>query len=374
MAAGRVDLMGMPVDALTEPEVVGTIMGALEEGRGGSVITPHLEILRRFTREPDVRQYFDDAELIVADGQPLIWASRMRGTPLPERVAGSDLVWSLTAECALRDRTVYLLGGAPGACVEARRRLKELYPSLRVVGCESPPMGFQDQPGAVDAIKRRLSAAQPDIVFVALGFPKQEHMISLFRDAAPSAWFLGVGVSMSFVAGHVARAPDWAIRYGMEWLHRLCQEPRRLFKRYVVNGFRFAARVFLRSLWERFAHSPEYLPPRVEVDGVAAQLRPVFHHGQLERARANDIAELLESTPDSRVRLTHDDERQPRHTTQPPVEARPERMGGLHLSRSPSEPGALQNGSGGLGGGPDVESDDLPEGHLLGDLVRRSVG
>jgi N-acetylglucosaminyldiphosphoundecaprenol N-acetyl-beta-D-mannosaminyltransferase len=290
----RIDLMGMPVDAVSEPTAIGAIVAALASGRGGAVITAHLEILRRFVTEPEVRRYFDDADMIVADGEPLVWASKIMGTPLPERVAGSDLVWSLTAECALHDRSIYLLGGAPGACEAAEQRMRQVYPGLMIAGCESPPMGFDSDPQAIEGIRSRLREAQPDVVFVALGFPKQERVIAELRSALPNAWFLGVGVSLSFIAGHVARAPDWAIRYGLEWFHRLLQEPRRLFGRYVVHGMPFAARLFAHSAFRRIARSTPAPQPSL-LKPASSSSRIVFHHGRLERARVRDIDEVLDA-------------------------------------------------------------------------------
>lgn len=294
MSGERIELMGMPVDRVTEPQAIGSIMAGVHSGRGGFVITPHLEMVRRYCAEPGVRSHFDEADLIVADGEPLVWASRIQGTPLPERVAGSDLVWSLAAECALHDWCVYLLGAAPGACEDAEAKLREHYPGLRIAGCYSPPMGFESVPGEVDEIRARLAAAQPDVVFVALGFPKQERLIRVLRDVLPHAWFLGCGVSLSFIAGHVARAPDWAIRLGLEWLHRLFQEPRRLFKRYVVHGMPFAARLFAHSAWMRVRGKARVYPGKRLLG--TGNGRVVFHHGQLERQRARELEQALHDT------------------------------------------------------------------------------
>jgi N-acetylglucosaminyldiphosphoundecaprenol N-acetyl-beta-D-mannosaminyltransferase len=296
----RIALMGMPVDTLSEREAVGLIVGALESGRGGSVITPHLEILRRYRAEPDVRPLFDAADLVLADGQPLVWASRLQGTPLPERVPGSDLVWSLAAECALRGRTVYLLGGAPGVCEAAERRLDSVYPGLRIAGCHSPPLGFEERPEEIAEIRARLRAARPDVVLVALGFPKQERLIAELRGELPAAWFLGVGVSLSFIAGHVARAPDWLMRIGLEWLHRLTQEPRRLFGRYVVHGLPFAARLVAHAAVGRLRRRRSAPAPARPAAAAEAPARVVFHSGALERGRVRELADMLEAASPKR--------------------------------------------------------------------------
>src|SRR3954447_3794386 len=182
---------------------------------------------------------------------PLVWASRLSGTPLPERVAGSELIWSLTAEAALRDRSVFLLGGAPGTCERAQQRLRACYPGARFAGNSCPPFGFEYDAEEIETIRETLRGASPDIVFVGLGFPKQERLIAYLRSEFPKMWFLGVGYSFSFVAGVTPRAPRWMIGLGLEWLHRLTKDPRRLASRYLVHGIPFAARLLTNSLLSR---------------------------------------------------------------------------------------------------------------------------
>jgi N-acetylglucosaminyldiphosphoundecaprenol N-acetyl-beta-D-mannosaminyltransferase len=284
----RVDLMGMAVDRVDEAGAIAAIVGALDRGRGGWVITPNLHHLREFTRSPALAEPFERADLVVADGFPLVWASRLMGTPLPARVAGSDLVWSLSAEAALRGRSVYLLGAEPWACEAAERRMRVLYPGLRIAGCHSPPVGFERDSHELTRIRRRLTAARPDIVFVALGFPKQERLIESLVDSLPSTWFLGVGASLDFIGGSIERAPGWMIGLGLEWLHRLLKEPRRLFRRYVLHGIPFAARLFAHALRRRLANESAAAPTPAR----GAPSRVVFTHGALERARAEDLLAL----------------------------------------------------------------------------------
>jgi N-acetylglucosaminyldiphosphoundecaprenol N-acetyl-beta-D-mannosaminyltransferase len=197
----RVDLMGMAVDRVDEADAIATVLGALDRGRGGWVITPNLHHLREFTRSPGLAGAFDRADLVVADGFPLVWASRLMGAPLPGRVAGSDLIWSLSAEAALRGRSVYLLGAAPGSCEAAERRMRSLYPGLRIAGSDSPPIGFECDADEVDRIRARLVAARPDIVFVALGFPKQERLIESLVDSLAANRFQAVGARLDIKGG-----------------------------------------------------------------------------------------------------------------------------------------------------------------------------
>jgi N-acetylglucosaminyldiphosphoundecaprenol N-acetyl-beta-D-mannosaminyltransferase len=255
-ARTRVDLMGLPVDQLTEQATIDTVLQAVEAGRGGCLFTPNLHHIRAFATGADAAVYersaqLPGARLIVADGMPLIWASRLRGTPLPERVAGSNLIWSLTRAAAERGASIFLLGGNPGAADACAARMREEFPSVHIAGISSPSMGFENDDRALDEIAASLRGAEPDIIYVALGFPKQEQLALELAEELPSSWFVGVGISFSFVAGEVQRAPRWMQATGLEWMHRLIQEPRRLFRRYVVDGMPFAARMFADALRAR---------------------------------------------------------------------------------------------------------------------------
>ncbi len=252
--------MGLPVDQLTERDTIETVIEAVVAGRGGCLFTPNLHHMQAFTTGADGAVYdrsrhLRGARLVVADGMPLIWASKLRGTPLPERVAGSDLIWSLTAAAANKGASIFLLGGNAGAAEACAERMRADYPRVRIAGCMSPELGFEKDDDAIDEILDTLSAAAPDIVYVALGFPKQEDLALQLAAEMPNTWFVGVGISFSFVAGEVQRAPRWMQTIGLEWFHRLIQEPRRLFRRYLVDGLPFAARMFGHALRSRLRRS-----------------------------------------------------------------------------------------------------------------------
>ena len=244
-----VDLHGVRLHAVRETECVSHLLAELTAGRGGVVVTPNLDHLRRCVRDLHFGALVAEADLVVADGMPLVWASKLQGTPLPERVAGSNLISTLSAAAADAGRSVFLLGGAEGTALGAADVLRKRHPHIRIVGTHCPQLGFEKKPRQMAEIAQMMAAAAPDIVFVALGSPKQEHLIAKLRPSLPTAWWLGVGVSFSFLTGHVHRAPAWMQRLGIEWVHRLGQEPRRLFKRYVVHGIPFAASLLGRSAY-----------------------------------------------------------------------------------------------------------------------------
>ena len=254
--------MGVTVHACSPHQVLDRMFAALEWGVGGWVITASLDILRQMVHDPEMREAGREADLVVADGMPLVWASRIaRQRPL-ERVAGSSLIYPLCDMAVRADRSLFFLGGSPGTAETAATVLTERCPGLRIAGCACPPFGFESDPAAVQAIRDEVREARPDIVLVCLGAPKQERLIRLLRQDLPSSWFLGLGMSLGFVAGEVRRAPPQVQALGLEWAHRLAQEPRRLARRYLVDGIPFAGRLAAASLRTRVTRRSAPRPPR----------------------------------------------------------------------------------------------------------------
>jgi N-acetylglucosaminyldiphosphoundecaprenol N-acetyl-beta-D-mannosaminyltransferase len=193
------------------------------------------------------------ATLFVADGAPVVWASRLAGTPLPERVSGSNLVGSLAAACAERGLSVFLAGGAPGTAEAAAGELRRRNPELRIAGFHCPPIGFMEHSRLRDEAIEAVTRSDADVVFVALGSPLQDEFIEAVHGKLPGRVWMGVGISFSFLAGDLARAPKWMQSVGLEWLFRLFQEPRRLVRRYLLDDMPFAAWLLWHSASTRRA-------------------------------------------------------------------------------------------------------------------------
>jgi N-acetylglucosaminyldiphosphoundecaprenol N-acetyl-beta-D-mannosaminyltransferase len=245
------DLLGMKIARVDRWQLVDHLFAELAERRGGWVVTANLDFLRRHVREPDMRELFEQADVRVADGMPLLWAANLQGDPLPERVPGSSLV-SLLAERAAREgRSVYLLGGDDGAAEGTATKWRARWPSIRIGGWSNPWIAIPPRPSEVEAIVAALGSNVPDILLVGLGSPKQEHLIQALRPHLPHTWMIGVGISFSFEAGMVQRAPPLMRRIGLEWVHRLGQEPRRLARRYLVDDLPFAVHMLTRMLLHR---------------------------------------------------------------------------------------------------------------------------
>ena len=246
-----VGIYDVPMHSINEEECARWILDALVRSEGGWCVTVNLEILRQSYYDPSLRELILSSTLRVADGITLVWASRVAGIPLSERVCGSNLIYSLTEAAARNRRSVFLLGGNEGVAERAAVQLQEQNQGLRVVGTSCPPFGFEREPEEITEIVAQLQATQPDIVYVALGFPKAERLIAQIRHHLPKAWWIGVGISFSYVAGEIGRAPVWVQNLGLESYYRLAQEPRRLARRYLLDGPPFVASMLARAFLQR---------------------------------------------------------------------------------------------------------------------------
>lgn len=242
----RVALGRARIDNVTMAEAIARLCDLVEAGTPEYVVTPNVDHLVKLEDDLEFRIIYERAALVLADGMPLLWASRLLGTPLLAKVSGSDLFVEFAAEAARRGLRLYFLGGRSGAAARAAEVLTERFPGLVVCGVDSPPVGFERDEGQNRRVLARIRAARPDVLFVGLGAPKQEKWIHRWCHDAGVPVSIGVGVSFEFVAGLVRRAPRLLQRVGLEWAWRLLMEPRRLWRRYLVEDTRFVW-LFLRQ-------------------------------------------------------------------------------------------------------------------------------
>lgn len=234
---------------MTRVEALAAIERLMRAGAGGAVFTPNVDHVVRAERDPDFRAAYAAADVVLADGMPLVWASRLAGAPLPERVAGSDLVVPLAHRASQIGCRLFLLGGAPGDAEKAAAVLERR--GVRIAGVAAPRVELEEAARAANrALAERVRASGARLVYVALGAPKQEIWIHRHRALVGQAVMVGVGASLAFVAGTVPRAPAWMSRAGAEWVHRLATNPGRLWRRYLVDDLGFAA-ILWRMLAER---------------------------------------------------------------------------------------------------------------------------
>lgn len=235
----RIELLGVRIDDLTMDETLTELERLIGRPDPAYAVTPNVDHLVKLQHDAEFRRVYEEADLVLADGMPLLWASRLIGRPLREKVSGSDLFFRLAERAADRSYRLFFLGGRPGAGEEAARRLRARFPGLEVCGTCAPPMGFDRDPQANRDVVRRVRAANPDVLLVGLGAPRQEKWIHAHREQLGVPVSIGVGVSIEFAAGLVRRAPVWMQRAGFEWTWRLLMEPRKLWRRYLVDDMSF---------------------------------------------------------------------------------------------------------------------------------------
>ncbi len=259
MSVRRLIFGPVPIDSVTMAQALDEVERLVAAGQGGAVFTPNVDHIVIASEDSRLRRAYARASLSLADGTPVVWASRLFDPPLPERVAGADFVPRVLERAAERGWRVYFLGGAPGVVALARERLRERLPALSVVGVDEARIDVDDPPDKRETVLAPIRAARPDLVFVALGAPKQEIWIDGCRDAMKPMVFFGIGASLDFVAGTVPRAPAWMAVSGTEWLFRLSREPRRLWRRYLVQDPKFLL-VLGRALRDRRRDRPVPAP------------------------------------------------------------------------------------------------------------------
>jgi N-acetylglucosaminyldiphosphoundecaprenol N-acetyl-beta-D-mannosaminyltransferase len=215
-------------------QTIAQIDQLISRGQPQFVITANLHYAMLSASDSQLQRNNERAAMILADGMPMYWASCWRSRPLPERVAGSDLVPALCELSTAKGYGAFLLGAAPGIAEEAKRKLIARFPNLRIVGVESPPFRTLS-PTEEELLIENIRAAKPDLLFVAFGQPKGEYWVAENCERLGVPVVMQVGATLDFLAGHVKRSPRWMQRIGCEWLYRFTTDPRRLGPRYVSN-------------------------------------------------------------------------------------------------------------------------------------------
>ncbi len=234
----RMPFLNTEIDNVTMDEAVECVKVLAKEGQGSFVVTPNVDHLIKLDSDPEFAAIYREADLILTDGTPLLWFAKGLGTPIVEKVSGSDLFPRVCEMAAKEGFSIYLFGAAEGVARKAALVLQKRYPGLKVAGTYSPEFGFEKDPKRMDEICDMISEANPDILFVGLGAPKQEKFFWAIRDKVNVHVALHVGASFDFVAGTIKRAPKWMSKVGLEWFYRLCKEPKRMFKRYLVDDMK----------------------------------------------------------------------------------------------------------------------------------------
>ncbi len=253
-------ILGVPFHDLTLDESITRIGHVIAQRTPRYLATANLDFAMQASRDVELQRILLEAEYVLCDGTPLVWASRWLGTPLRERVAGSDLVPRLAAEAERNNWRIFILGGTPDSLESALANLRARHPKLAVDGF-SPALAPLLELNHLE-ISERIRAARPDILLVAFGCPKQEKWIYMHHGRLGVPVSIGVGATIDFLAGKYRRAPRWMQRTGSEWIFRLIQEPRRLFNRYMLDLVFFVRALRRERRILRKRDVPLVVPPR----------------------------------------------------------------------------------------------------------------
>lgn len=259
----RVTLFGTEIDCVTLEQSVSRVMEWIAAGPTLEgcryVLTPNVDHVVMLESNTELQAAYADASLVVADGWPVVTASRMLRKPLPERVAGSDLVPALFDSASTRGGLrVFLLGGMPGVPERAAARIEAEWPSVEVVGCKSPAYGFEKRDIECDYLCELVSEAAPDLLILGFGAPKQELWVHAHQDRLRASAAIAAGATIDFLAGEQKRAPQWVQSIRMEWLYRAASDPRRLAGRYARDMIQFPRMCVAEALFgSQKLHKPE---------------------------------------------------------------------------------------------------------------------
>lgn len=279
-------LLGIPMANVTIQQTLDLIGKMIDSRQSHYLATANLDFLVQAREDLELRRILLEAHAVLCDGTPLVWISRWLGNRLPERVAGSDVVPLLIRMAAEKKYRIFLLGGAAGSTARAVEKLRGQHPGL-MIDHYAPPFNSLHQMDH-DDIRRRIRSARPDLLLVAFGCPKQEKWISMHYRSLGVPVSVGVGATIDFIAGTAARAPRWMRRTGTEWVFRLLQEPRRLFRRY-LHDLRCGLPAVAQQWWRLQFQRPARRTPRAAVSVRAEKfwrrikLPPVWDIKALQR-------------------------------------------------------------------------------------------
>lgn len=247
----KIQLFGVSIDAVQMSDATARVFDWIDnrDGKCHYVVTPNVDHTVMLQEQPQLRDVYEHAGMVLADGFPVVLAARLLRKALPGRVAGSDLVPAL-CEQANRNKKplrIFLLGAMPGVAQRAKENIQLRWPAVEVTGYYSPPLGFEKDDEENKKILAMIADAQADVLVVGLGAPKQEFWVHSHRDEIESPVALCVGATIDFLAGEKKRAPIWMQKTGLEWLHRMCSEPKRLAKRYARDAW-----IFPQLVWREW--------------------------------------------------------------------------------------------------------------------------
>lgn len=237
-------LLNTYVNNVDMNEAINEIELMIQSEKKSYVVAINVDVIMKIEYDSYLKKIVDFADIVLVDGKPLIWVSKMHAMPVKAKISGSDLIPLLCKTAADKGYTMFFLGGMDGIAEQAKKKVKEIYPSIKIVGTYAPPFGFEKNVEEIEIINTNISTAKPDILVACFGCPKQEKFIYenyLQYDAKVS---ICAGATVDFLAGSVKRSPKWMSDNGLEWFYRFLQEPKRMFKRYFIDDIQIISLIY----------------------------------------------------------------------------------------------------------------------------------
>ena len=232
----RIKLLNIYIDNYTMREAINEIDCLIQRQVPSYVVTPNLDHIVTLENDEEFKEVYRNADMVVADGKPLIWISKIKKTPIKEKISGSDLFPHMCELAVQKGYTIFIMGAQEGVADRAVKNLKEKYPGIKFVGTYSPSFGFEKKEDELKKMEKMILSTKPDILAVSLGSPKGEKFIYKHLKEYGVPLCISIGATIDFEAGNVKRAPKWMSDIGLEWLFRITQDPKRLLKRYWTDA------------------------------------------------------------------------------------------------------------------------------------------
>jgi N-acetylglucosaminyldiphosphoundecaprenol N-acetyl-beta-D-mannosaminyltransferase len=228
-------LLNTYINNVSMSEAIQNIESLIKNNTKSYIVAINVDVVMKIEKDAYLKEITDNADMVLVDGKPLVWISKIHKRPVKAKISGSDLVPELCAVAAKKGYTLFIMGGKDGIARQAKKRLEEQYQSIKIVGTYAPPLGFENDEQELDKINHMISEVHPDMLVACFGCPKQEKWIYENYQKYDATVSICAGATVDFLAGNVKRAPRWMSEHGLEWFYRFMKEPRRMFKRYFVD-------------------------------------------------------------------------------------------------------------------------------------------
>lgn len=237
-------LLNTYISNMDVDETLSAIENMISTGEKNYVVAINVDVVIKIEEDSYLKEITDSADMVLVDGKPLVWISKLYKRPVKAKISGSDLVPLLCEKAAQKGYSIFIIGGKEGVAKQAKYNLEKNLPGIKIVGTYAPPLGFEKNMSELNHINNIISEVHPDLLIACFGCPKQEKWIYENYQKYDAKVSICAGATVDFLAGNVKRAPKWMSNHGLEWFYRFTKEPKRMFKRYFVDDMKIAKLVW----------------------------------------------------------------------------------------------------------------------------------